>query len=165
MGRNVVMTIRPMIAADVAAIAALELTTYAAPWSERVFEDELSQNSRVYLVAEDSDGISGYAGLMLVGEDGHVTTMAVVRHRRGAGLGTRLMLRLIEDGRAVGMRNLTLEVRPSNEAAQALYRRFGLESVGMRKNYYPDEDAMIMWVHDMDAPDYAALLEEIRGTL
>ncbi len=61
---------------------------------------------------------------------------------------------------------MTLEVRLSNRAAQDLYRRFGFGPVGVRKNYYQEtnEDALVMWVHEIDTPDYAALLAALdRG--
>ena len=48
----------------------------------------------------------------------------------------------------------------SNKGAQEMYRRFGFAPVGVRKNYYQEtnEDALVMWVHDIDAPEYARLL-------
>jgi ribosomal-protein-alanine N-acetyltransferase len=64
-----------------------------------------------------------------------------------------------------GARSLTLEVRTSNLAAQSLYHRFGMAPVGVRKQYYRDEDALIMWVHDIDSADYAARLDGIREDL
>ncbi|MDH3518576.1 MAG: ribosomal-protein-alanine N-acetyltransferase, partial [Acidimicrobiia bacterium] len=66
---------------------------------------------------------------------------------------------------AGGARSLTLEVRSSNKAAQALYRRFGMAPVGVRKQYYRDEDALIMWAHEIDGDDYTARLDGIRSSL
>ena len=59
---------------------------------------------------------------------------------------------------------LTLEVRLSHRGAQRLYQRFGFTAVGVRKGYYADsgEDALIMWAHDVDQPDYAALLDRLE---
>jgi ribosomal-protein-alanine N-acetyltransferase len=62
----------------------------------------------------------------------------------------------------VGARHLTLEVRLSNSSAQGLYELFGFAPVGRRKNYYKDEDALIMWATDIDAPDYSERLAAIR---
>ena len=60
---------------------------------------------------------------------------------------------------------MTLEVRMSNKSAQDLYRRCGFAPVGVRKNYYPEsnEDALVMWVHDIGSPEYARLLEGLEA--
>jgi ribosomal-protein-alanine N-acetyltransferase len=102
---------------------------------------------------------------MVIGEDAHVTTVAVDRDAREGAIGTRLMLRLVDAALEWCARNLTLEVRASNTAAQALYRKFGMAPVGVRKNYYRDEDALIMWAHDIDGDEYRARLAEIREGL
>lgn len=165
LGVGMTSTICPLAPEDLDAVVELERATYSTPWSRAVFEDELAQPGRIYLVARDERGVAGYAGLLVVGEEAHVTTVAVAADRRGRLIGTRLMVELVSQVIDAGARHLTLEVRPSNTGAQALYRRFGMAPVGVRKNYYPDEDALIMWVHDIDTPDYAALLADIRGGL
>jgi len=157
------MKLRPMTPADIDTVAVLERTTYPQPWSEQVFRDELAQPNRVYVVAEEEGRVVGYAGLLLVVDEAHVTTVAVEEMQRGRKVGTRLMLSLIEQARAAGARHLTLEVRVSNRPAQELYRRFGMAPVGVRKNYYQTEDALIMWANDIDGALYAdrlAALEE-----
>lgn len=160
------IVIRPMRPDDLAAVLTIERSTFPQPWSEGVFRQELAAPQRVYLIAETAEGdVGGYAGMMLVGEDAHVTTMAVIDPQRGRGLGTRLMLELVERGIVGGARHLTLEVRFSNRPAQELYRKFGLAPVGMRKHYYLDEDALIMWAHDIDQPAYQERLQQIRGGL
>ncbi|MDX2343734.1 MAG: ribosomal-protein-alanine N-acetyltransferase, partial [Acidimicrobiia bacterium] len=77
----------------------------------------------------------------------------------------RLMLRLITAGLERGAQNLTLEVRATNEGAQRLYNRFGMVAVGVRKHYYRDDDAVIMWATDINQPEYAVRLDEIRRAL
>ena len=160
------MEIRPMQPADLPAVYRLECATFPQPWSEGVFRDELTQTGRSYFVATDDSGeVVGYAGLLHAADEAHVTTIAVNSEVRGRKLGTRLMLRLVEaalEGRA---KHLTLEVRTSNRSAQELYRRFGMAPVGVRKSYYGEEDALIMWVHDIDQPLYEARLAEIRSSL
>jgi ribosomal-protein-alanine N-acetyltransferase len=157
--------IRPMAPEDLAAAARLEAQVYSQPWSENMFRDEMSQPHRTYLSAEVDGALAGYGGLMVVGEEAHVTTVVVDPVRRGHRLGTRLMLGLVDAALEAGSRSLTLEVRVSNEAAQALYRRFGMAPVGVRKQYYRDEDALIMWVHDIDGDEYQERLAEIRRAL
>lgn len=165
MMRAQTVTLRRMGAEDIAAAHALEQRVYQQAWSLNVFADELGQASRHYVVAEAADGVAGYGGVMLVGDEAHITTVVVDPTYRQARVGTRLMLALIDHALDAGAQALTLEVRASNEAAQALYRRFGMAPVGVRKQYYRDEDALIMWVHDIDGDSFARRLDEIRGTV
>lgn len=166
MGMMTTIHLVPLTVDDLEAVVELENRTYATPWSEQVFLDELAAPGRTYLKAVDEGGrLIGYAGLMLVGEEAHITTVVVDPAHRGGRIGTRLMLDLARSAMGGGARSLTLEVRVSNAAAQALYRRFGMAPVGVRKRYYVDEDALIMWVHDIDSPAYAARLEAVEREL
>jgi [ribosomal protein S18]-alanine N-acetyltransferase len=146
----------------------IEGLVYPRPWSHSLFLSELAlRGSRAYFVARVGRDVVGYAGIMLTGEDAHITTIAVdpAWHRRK--IGTRLLLVLARESIARHARNLTLEVRLSNRAAQDLYRRFGFGPVGVRKNYYQEthEDAVVMWAHDVDTPDYAALLAALERAI
>jgi ribosomal-protein-alanine N-acetyltransferase len=161
----VVMTasLRPMRRSDLPDVAALEDACFTDPWSQRTLAEELELENRRYVVASGPDGtICGYGGLMKIGEDAHVLTMAVLPPYRRKGIGTRLLLWLVERAVAEGAAHMTLEVRVSNEDAQGLYRRFGFEPVGVRRNYYRDEDALIMWAVDVDGADARNRLEAIR---
>ncbi len=155
----------PLTGDDVASVVELELRTYTTPWAEKVFRDELAADGRFYLKASVDGELVGYGGLMVVMPDAHITTVVVDSDHRGSRIGTRLMLELTEEAIRRGAGSLTLEVRISNQAAQALYRRFGMAPVGLRKQYYTDEDALIMWVHDIDSPTYADRLADIRQDL
>lgn len=159
------ISLRPMLQGDIPAVLVIERATYTTPWSEQVFRDELRQPGRSYIVAEDDGALIGYGGVLLLGEDAHVTTVAVDAGHQGKRLGTRLMLQLVEAALKKNARHLTLEVRFSNSRAQSLYTRFGMAPVGVRKNYYVDEDALIMWVNDIDQPEYQDRLDEIRQSL
>lgn len=162
----VTVTFRPMETADIALLAVLEAEIYETPWSEGVFRDELARANRVYLVAENGNGeLIAYGGMLLVDEDAHITTLAVVPEVRGNGLGTRMMLELADAAVEAGAAHLTLEVRLSNAPAQRLYRRFGFAPVGLRKNYYRDEDALVMWAIDIDTEEYRDRLRRISEGL
>ncbi len=159
-------TIRDMARSDIPAVAALEAVIYPQPWSPRVFFDELAMDSRSYVVAIDAGGtLVGYGGLLLVEEDAHITTVAVDPEVRGQHVGSRVMLALVERALAAGARHLTLEVRITNSVAQGLYDRFGFDPIGRRKNYYKDEDALVMWATDIDTTEYAERLTSIREDL
>lgn len=157
--------IRAMTRSDIPAVAALEAVIYPAPWAPRVFFDELAMANRRYLVMESVTGIVGYGGLLIIEQDAHITTLAVTPDMRGKRLGVRLMLALVDTALDNDARHLTLEVRVSNVQAQGLYRRFGFDPVGRRKNYYVDEDALVMWATDIDTPEYSTLLGEIRASV
>ena len=160
------ISVRSMSPSDVSSVHRMERSIFPDPWSEQAFRDELGQENRSYVVAEDPSGtIVGYAGLLQVAGEAHVTTIAVAAEARGRKLGTRLMLRLIEDAVAGGARHVTLEVRMTNQSAQEMYRTFGMAPVGIRRKYYGDEDGLIMWVHDIHSREYHARLDEIRSRL
>lgn len=159
------ITLRPLAMGDVDAVAAVEAAVYPQPWSRAVFEDELAQANRTYLLAETEGAVAGYGGVMVVGGEAHITTLVVAPERRGLKLGTRIMLRLVEAALSSGATSLTLEVRASNTQAQTIYRRFGMAPVGVRKNYYRTEDALIMWAHDIATPAYRRRLDEIGEEL
>ena len=146
----------------------IEGLVYPRPWSLGLFLSELGlRTTRAYVVARVGPNVVGYAGLLLAAGDGHITTVAVdpVWHRHG--IATRMLLALCRAGVARGCTSLTLEVRVGNEGAQALYRRFGFVPAGIRKGYYQEtnEDALVMWAHDVDLPSYAERLEGIETSL
>jgi ribosomal-protein-alanine N-acetyltransferase len=146
----------------------IEEANYPRPWSSTVFLSELAQRrSRRYTVATIGPLVVGYSGLMVVAEDGHITTLTVdpAWHRRS--IGTVLLLDQTRAAPGLGVSHLTLEVRASNTSAQTLYQRFGFAPVGVRRNYYPEtgEDAIVMWARDIDTPDYARRLADIDARI
>jgi len=159
------LSLRPMTADDMEVILGLERTIFPTPWTEGILRDELAADRRTYLVAEEGGAIVGYGGVMIVLEDAHITNLAVDPAARGRGVATRLFLDLAEGALDDGAEHLTLEVRLSNLDARRLYRRFGFAPVGIRKDYYVDEDALIMWVTDAAGPEYRVRLAGIREGL
>ncbi len=142
--------------------------SYTTPWSLAMFRQELDKReSRHYVVAEIDGRHVGHAGALRIADEGHVTTVVVDPERRNGGIGARLMLDLHQWAIERGLAAMTLEVRVSNAAAIALYRRFGYAPAGVRKNYYADlgEDALVMWAHDVDAPAYAERLDAVEAAL
>ena len=121
---------------------------------------------------QDSNGqqrseIVGFAGMWLAFDEAHVTTIGVDPSRRGNGLGELLLLCMFDEALARGANWLTLEVRVTNAAAQALYRKYGFSTHGTRKRYYSDnnEDALIMWSPALTDPEFRATLESRRNAL
>ena len=140
--------IRAMTMADIDAIAELEKLVFTLPWSRDSFRREVEENAAArYLVLEDRGHVVAYAGMWLVIDEAHITNIAVHPEARGRGFGERLLRALMRLASDTCMCMITLEVRRSNLAAQALYRKAGFQDVGYRKRYYEDnqEDALIMY--------------------
>ena len=149
-------------------VVRIEEECYPRPWSGALFLSELAQrSSRRYTVATIGPMLVGYAGLMLVGDEGHVTTLTVDPAWHRNGVATLLLLDLARSAPGRGARHLTLEVRTGNTGAQALYERFGFAPVGVRRNYYAEtgEDAIVMWANDVDTPSYRDRLAAIEARL
>jgi [ribosomal protein S18]-alanine N-acetyltransferase len=153
------------------AVLRIEGKVYPRPWSAGLFLSELAQkNSRAYFVARNPQlggRVVGYAGVMILGDEGHVTNIAVDpgfhRHR----IGTRLMVALVEASLERKVRSMTLEVRRANVGAQNMYKAFGFETVGVRRGYYVEtnEDAYIMWAEGIWTPEYRKRLDAITKGL
>lgn len=175
------VTIRRMRRRHLRQVLAIERIVYPRPWSPGLFAAELEQrDSRCYLVAlAPRSGLGlrvrlvpgeviGYAGLIIqpasragaAGPDAHITTVAVHPHEHRRKVASHLLLALLEHARVRGADAATLEVRVANRGAQRLYAAFGFVPAGIRPRYYSEtgEDALIMWVHELQSEDMTARL-------
>lgn len=118
-------------------------------------------------VQQHADQIIGFAGMWVVMDEAHVTTIGVLPEFRGLGLGELLLVTLFSDAMRRGAEWVTLEVRVSNESAQALYHKYGFSRQGVRRRYYSDngEDAYIMWSPSLREPEYVRRFHELRNAL
>lgn len=147
------ITIVSFMASDIVPAVALEEANQPQPWTKGAFRDELEAENRSYLAAH-GEGLVGFGGIMVLDDEAHVTNLLVSPLHRRRGIGSQLMRQLTEVAIERGARHLTLEVRSKNRSAQRLYSRFGMSPVGARPDYYGDDDALIMWAHDIDRPAY-----------
>jgi len=141
-------TIKPMRLEDVGSVLEIEQMSFPTPWPRDAYHHELRENRLAcYLVAREFHRIVGYAGMWVILDEAHVTTIAVDPLHRRRHVGERLLVALIDEAMKRGARWVTLEVRKSNLGAQALYRKYGFKDIGIRKAYYSDnrEDAIVMW--------------------
>ena len=147
MTRAATVTIAPMLAVHLHDVERLDREVQRQPWSREMLRSEHARrDSRYYLVALVGDEVVGYGGVLLVPPEAHVTTLGVAADHQRAGIGAMLLGALIRASAERGASDVTLEVRASNVAALALYRRCGFLAEGRRPRYYDDgEDALIMW--------------------
>ncbi len=149
---------------DLRHVMRIENVVFPEPWSPTVFDSELALRSgRLYRGAWVDTELAGYIGFMIVDGEAHMTTIATAPGFQRSGVAITMIVEAIRTLRADGVTQLSLEVAANNAAAQALYRRFGFAPVGVRKNYYPvtGQDALVMWVHDVDTEAYGRQLDEL----
>ena len=139
------LTIRPLGYSDLPQVIAIERRAFPTAWSLGMFVLELSKPSGICLAAIRDARVVGYLICARYAEVWHLMNIAVDPAVRGQGVGTALLEQMV--ARAGEDAAYTLEVRPSNATAIALYERFGFRSAGTRRRYYHDtgEDAVIMW--------------------
>ncbi len=111
-----------------------------------------------------SELVVGYIGIWSVIDQGHIVSIAVRQSHRKEGIGELMIIGAVESNQLMGNNELTLEVRTSNEAAQNLYKKFGFNIVGRRKQYYSDnrEDAYIMTTSEIHSEEYKEMMDNLR---
>ncbi|WP_027339452.1 ribosomal protein S18-alanine N-acetyltransferase [Halonatronum saccharophilum] len=141
------LEIRGLRKADLEDVLKIERDSFSNPWSKRSFKRELNNEYAYYLVVQLEDKVVGYMGGWLVLDECHITNLAIDKGYRKNGIATKLLRVFCLDMKGFGIKRATLEVRVSNEKAQALYLKENFREFGIRKNYYSDnkEDAVIMW--------------------
>ena len=140
------MIFTEMKAEHVPQVAALEKLCFADPWSEMSIASELRSIWSYWVVAVADEQVVGYIGSQSSCDETDVMNVAVHPDWRRRGIAESLMECLIRELKNRGSHALMLEVRVSNEAANALYEKLGFRQVGLLKNYYriPKEDALIL---------------------
>ena len=140
------MNYRTMKLSDLFTIGDMERRIFNDPWSVSSCRGALENPCVHAVVAEDEEGIAGYAFLMGTQDEAEILRIAVDPDKRRRHIGSALMDELLDYGDNEGYISIFLEVRESNEAARALYEQSGFEIIGKRVEYYrnPVEDAVIM---------------------
>ena len=128
-----------MTAADLDTVVAIEQDVYPHPWTRGNFRDSLAAGYQCW-VAECGGEIAGYCVVAIAADEAHLLNMSVAAPWQRRGVGREVLgfvLRLAREARAA---RILLEVRPSNEAARALYAAAGFAVIGTRRDYYPASD-------------------------
>lgn len=128
-------------------IEKIEKACFSLPWTIDQLRGQLKDTQHEFIAALDERGrILGYVGMMYVLDEGYISNVAVAPEHRRLGIADALISKLMERSACLELSFVTLEVRCSNSAAMALYKKHGFIPVGRRKNYYdfPREDAILM---------------------
>lgn len=142
------LALREMTHEDIEAVMRIERSIYPWPWTAGNFSDSLG-SGYLCAVAELDGVMAGYAVMMFGPDEVHLFTIGIASRFQRQGWGSALLNALLAQARAAGAERMLLEVRPSNTAALALYRRNGFREIGVRRGYYPAdggsrEDAIVM---------------------
>lgn len=143
--------VRPMTARDLEQVMRVELAMYSFPWTRRIFEDCLRVGYRCH-VGEVEGHFAGYGVMSTGAGEAHVLNLCVAEAFQRRGLAREILSHLLDEADQLEVRDVFLEVRPSNTGAVSLYEQMGFNQVGLRKDYYPTADGR------EDAIIYAASL-------
>lgn len=134
---------------DLEGVLEVEAESFTNPWTRDMYAWELQNRSmcHIFLVRTDECRVAGFCAFWLVFDEIHINNIALRPGFRAQGMGSALLERVLSEGRGLGARRATLEVRASNTAARRLYERFGFYVAGVRRDYYtsPVEDALVLW--------------------
>jgi ribosomal-protein-alanine N-acetyltransferase len=138
---------RPLTAADLDSVAAIERAAFSDPWSRRAFGDLLGlDHVRCFVVEQGGDAVVGFAVCSQAADEGEILNLATAPVARRRGVGRALLSAVLQWLGERGAVKVFLEVRRSNEAAIAMYAAAGFTKLGVRPDYYrrPTEDALTM---------------------
>ena len=151
------LVVEPLAHDDIDDVLALEEAAFTNPWTRAMYLAELENSSISYcFLARDAERRAvGFCSFWRVLDELHINNLAVLPQFRRTGIGSMLLTFVLNKGVELGAKRATLEVRRSNEAAKALYERFGFSVAGVRAAYYskPVEDALVLWREDLEIPD------------
>ena len=140
------LIIRRMKLQDCEQVAIIEAESFSMPWSLQAFQDTVEMKNYRYFVAEQNGEILGYCGFIFVLDEAEIPNVCVKVSARKQGIGKQMLTVLEEEAKGLGIKNLYLEVRESNQSARKLYTSFGFEEDGIRRDFYelPKENAVLM---------------------
>lgn len=158
------LILRRMKQADLERVIAIDQKSFSLPWPASSFQYELNQNdsSRCWVAELSSSAgtiVVAMAVVWFIIDEVHIATIAVDPEYRRLKIGQKLLAAILEDALSTGAQHAFLEVRETNTAARAMYRRFGFQEVGKRPHYYSDtqEAAIMMNLEPIDGSVLADL--------
>ena len=148
------MIIATMNQETVEAVAQLESQCFSTPWSHGDLIHELDNPWAIWLTATENDKMAGYLGIQYGPDGADIMSIATEPAFRGKGVAKLLLQEMEQRLIALSLQWITLEVRPSNASALALYKSLGFQQVGRRPRYYqkPTEDALLLTKYFKEEP-------------
>ena len=140
------MRIEKMTSGQLDDVYIIETECFSHPWSKQSLEEELNNETSLFLVAKEENEVIGYIGMSIVIDEGYIFNVAVREKYRNKGVATALINELVTYGKKNNFSFISLEVRESNLPAISLYSKFGFIKAGERKDYYsnPKENAILL---------------------
>ena len=188
--------VAPMRVSDIEEVTHIDHLSFPTPWSYNSYYNEIERNKAAYYFvlrlrdaphnADDHENgwrrlqrwlgvqpghergsIIGYAGMWMMHDEAHISTIAIHPAWRGHGLGEYMLLAMLAEAEALKAAMVTLEVRVTNDRAQELYRKYHFEVVGRRRGYYSDngEDALLMTTPSLNSAAYDRALAALADAL
>ncbi len=165
-----------MMPANIPQAVAIEQAAYAENYTKRDFIRELEYNrvAHYFIIhfvnttrKTPPTTMIGVGGFWLIADELHIITAAIHPDWQGLGLGEVLLLTLLEAGLSLQAKTATLEVRPSNQSALMLYKKYNFQEEGRRPRYYGNngEDALILTTPALNLPGYQAMLTRRKTKL
>lgn len=140
--------VEKMTISDLKNIKDILQTEFDDFWNYKILEEELNSSNSYYLVAkaenELENEIVGFAGIKVVLDEADVMNIVVKKSKRNNKIGSLLLEHLISLAKNLNCKSLSLEVNEDNLPAINLYKKFGFEQIGIRKNYYEDKNGIVM---------------------
>ncbi len=155
------LVLTPLTEASLSQVVALDQLCFGGLWTAQAYQGEFRSNHSTLLGLMTAQGLLGVGCLWSILEEAHITLLAVHPEHQKRGFGSALIWGLLNQARSLGLEWATLEVRASNTCALNLYRKFGFQEVGRRRNYYPDtgEDGIVLWRAGLDQGEFQGFLE------
>ena len=153
-------SVRKMQIEDLDQVVAIDQASFSLPWPARSFRYEITENpaARAW-VAERDGNVIGLLVLWLIVGEAHIATLATHPEFRRQGVARKLLIQALRAAAAEGARSAVLEVRAGNEAARAMYGKYGFVEDGRRARYYKDngEDAILMSLPKLDPETFEGM--------
>ncbi|MBD2450139.1 ribosomal protein S18-alanine N-acetyltransferase [Nostoc sp. FACHB-152] len=164
------LKLRSLTKDDLSAILELDRACFGGLWTIEGYQRELdSPNSELLGLFSPLSSIKllGMGCFWSILDEAHITILAIHPQYHRQGLGQALLYALLKTACDRGLERATLEVRASNVAAISLYQKFGFKTAGRRRGYYKDngEDALILWLSDLQYPQFQKTLDHWHTTV
>ncbi|MBD2490688.1 ribosomal protein S18-alanine N-acetyltransferase [Aulosira sp. FACHB-615] len=159
------LKLRSLTTNDLSTILELDQTCFGGLWTLAGYQRELeSPNSELLGLFAPLSSIKllGMGCFWSIVDEAHITILAIHPQYHRQGLGQALLYALLKAACDRGLERATLEVRASNIAAISLYEKFGFKTAGRRRRYYKDndEDALILWLSELQYPHFQQTLDQ-----